>query len=741
MSQGMIAWYTHIALAAALALHAVLTGTATAAVGLVSSRRLAGYCPSKCGEVEIPYPFGIGEGCARPGLDNFTVDCDHSFSPPRPYFSNIEIIDISLEAGEMRIYTLVVYDCYNSSNTTDNSQGFDSLNVTGLPFLLAQTRNEFTAVGCGAAALLWGRDDGSYLTGCISTCMSLDEAANDGDPCTGLGCCQVPSIPPNLSTIAMTWATGNLGDNYAWREAPCRYAFVAEKGWYHFSRRDFSPAGSESFANRAGERSVPTVLEWAIRSDGLCSRSTRQAPACVSAKSYCVNTTNGEGYLCKCSAGYDGNPYVTGGGGCTNINECQLRRMDPAKYEKVYPCYSGSRCHDTEGDYKCKCRFLHRGDGKLDDGCRPIFPGYAVAIVVTVIAGVVVAFLTLYVMRERKRRKQKELYDKNGGNILKKMINDITMFTEEELKEMTRYCGNRELGKGYFGVVYKGITKNKEEVAVKRYTKKGGGHNKQDYADEIINQARIQHANLVRLVGCCLQTDVPTLVLEFVPGGSLYDLLHGNGRHRHLPLPTRVDIAVGSAEALAYMHSSIDHKSTVHGDIKPANILLGINLEPKVSDFGSAKLTSVAKSGVWAVSGDNSYTDPAYYKTGDFTEKSDVYSFGVVLLELITRKKAYSKSEEKKSLALRFYKYYTDEDARRNMYDHNMLSSADAAPLPCYMECLDRMASLAKRCIDPDDDERPTMAEALEELKQLRATLHVNCDDGPTTPTHGVEIN
>uniref|UniRef100_A0A0E0F8V7 Protein kinase domain-containing protein n=1 Tax=Oryza meridionalis TaxID=40149 RepID=A0A0E0F8V7_9ORYZ len=673
----LLCWFLH-APAAAATLSSDLAVPATPAPAA---------CPSKCGDVEIPYPFGIGVDCAWPG---FTIKCNHSFSPPRPYTGTIEIKDISLEAGEMRVYTRVAHQCYNSSHHEEHVSTWLKLHGKSR---LSPKRNEFTAIGCNTVAFLDGRKDGSYSTGCISTCASLDEAAHDGDPCTGLGCCQVPSIPPNLSVLNISWGDG-FDDDLVRADSPCSYAFVAEKGWYNFSRHDFSRAGSKSFVNRTGDRSVPTV-----------------------AHSSCVNATNGEGYLCKCSAGYSGNPYVTGG--CININECELRREGPA----MYPCYSGSRCYDTEGGYKCKCRFLHRGDGKIDKGCKPIIPATVVATIATAVAGGILAFVVLYILKEHRRRQQNRSFDKNGGNILNKMM-DIKIFSEEELKKMTKnYCEKRRIGKGYFGEVYKGITQDNQQVAVKRFVRNGEEHDKQDFADEITSQARIQHENLVRLVGCCLHTDVPMLVLEFIPRGSLYDVLHGNGRHTHdLPLPTRLDIAVGCAEALACMHSNIGHKSVVHGDVKSGNILLGNNLEPKVSDFGSSKLMSVAKSDNWSVMADKSYIDPAYIKTGRFTEKSDVYSFGVVLLELITRKKALY--DDRKSLPLSFAKYYKDDYARRNMYDQDMLSSTDDALRPRYMECLDRMANIAIRCLKEDIDERPTMAEALEELKQLSASLN-----------------
>uniref|UniRef100_A0A0E0BMB5 Protein kinase domain-containing protein n=1 Tax=Oryza glumipatula TaxID=40148 RepID=A0A0E0BMB5_9ORYZ len=684
-------------------------------------------CPSKCGDVEIPYPFGIGDECAWPG---FTIKCNHSFSPPRPYTGTIEIKDISLEAGEMRVYTRVAHQCYNSSHHEEHVSTWLKLHGKSR---LSRKRNEFTAIGCNTVAFLDGRKNGSYSTGCISTCASLKTAADDGEPCTGLGCCQVPSIPPNLSVLNISWGDG-FDDDLVRADSPCSYAFVAEKGWYNFTRKDFSRAGSKRFGHRNGKNMVPTVLDWAIRKNGSCpsaagSAAGQVAPACVSANSKCVNVTNGNGYLCKCSEGYAGNPYVTGNDGCTNINECELRKADPAKYEKLYPCYRGSRCIDTVGGYDCKCRFGLKGNGKTSDqGCRPMIPAPIVAILATVCA--VIAFLALLFLQKIWRRRW--FFDNNGGRLLEGM--GITIFTEKELDSITKgKC--TKIGQGAFGEVYKGTYKD-QQVAVKYSIAKGATRTQnafrwpkffvptkvpssrargQEFVDELRIQSLIRHVNVVRLIGCCLQTKVPMLVFEFIPQGSLEKKLHGFERHT-LSLLNRLDIAIGSAEALSYMHSS-GLQSVVHGDVKPANILLDDNLIPKVSDFGSSELALKMKH----VCADMNYVDPVCIQTGKYCSmESDVYSYGVVLLELITRKKA--KYDDGRSLPIEFVNRYKDNNERRKMYDQDMLSSTDAL-YPYCMECLDRMAAVAVRCLKNKVEKRPTMADVVKELKQLREQI------------------
>ncbi|TVU25161.1 hypothetical protein EJB05_27646, partial [Eragrostis curvula] len=642
------------------------------------------HCPSKCGDVNIPFPFGIGEGC--PWRESFAIHCNHSYNPPRPYYRSYEVIDVTLNTGEMRVVSTVAHICYNSSNTT--SMLPQRFNFTGSPFLISPVKNEFTAIGCHTVALLWGKDldgNGSYLGGCVTTCKSPNDAASDGDKCTGRGCCQMPT-PSEFNMAQFGWriATTNPGWN-----SSCSYAFVAEKGWYHFHQSDLNGPGEMDFQRRFSQRRVPLVLNWAI--------STNEDP-CFSNHSERSNVTGGGGYLCNCSNGYAGNPYSSDTDGCKNIVECELDHM---KY-----CPMHSKCIDIDGGYDCKCSIGRR---KIGEECRPII---STAISATVVAIIMLALILWFGRKKYKRRIQRGCFNKNGGDILKRM--NINTFTELQLEKITNNYNN-PIGSGAFGKVFLGTTNDNRRVAVKRSIVEGENpwKNGQELANEIAVQFWISHANLVRLVGCCLETDVPMLVYEYVSNGSLYNVLHGGIKPRVLSLPARLDIAVGSAKALAHMHSHGGH-NLVHGDVKTGNILLGDNLTPKVSDFGTSKLASIARHANWCVIGDMSYIDPAYIKTGRYTEKSDVYSFGVVLLELITRKKA--KYDRDSSLPIEFVKTWKEKGNGREMYDADIFSDGNAQSRR-YAECLDRIGALAVQCLKEDVDERPTMIEVVGQLK------------------------
>jgi len=203
----------------------------------------------------------------------------------------------------------------------------------------------------------------------------------------------------------------------------------------------------------------------------------------------------------------------------------------------------------------------------------------------------------LIVRQKRQLAKEKEKFFKqNGGHILyqqilSKQIDTVTLFTTEVLKKATHnYDRSREQGRGGHGTVYKGILDNNKVIAAKRSKIMNVVHT-EEFVQEIIILSQLNHRNVVRLVGCCLEVEVPILVYEFIPNGTLSQLIHGNNDSRRLPvsLKDRLRIAQESAEALEYLHVSINH-SIVHGDVKSLNILLDENYMAKVTDFGASRM-------------------------------------------------------------------------------------------------------------------------------------------------------
>jgi serine/threonine protein kinase len=350
-----------------------------------------------------------------------------------------------------------------------------------------------------------------------------------------------------------------------------------------------------------------------------------------------------------------------------------------------------------------------------------------------------VAIVLLQTLNNRKR------FNKNGGKLLK--AQGITTYTKRELKKITNGYSKR-LGGGHFGNVYEGTIVDGRKVAVKCPLRTRVSSHRCHWKNLIrprrvplpqqrveedgsfMNEIRFQfevsrHKNLVQLLGCCLETDIPILVFEFVANGSLEDILHSAKKPCTLSLPERLDIAIGSAEAIAYMHS-LDNQKRVHGDIKPSNILLDDDLNPKVSDFGSSKLLALHSYYVRAVAADIGYMDPLYMKTEHFTLECDVYSFGVVLLELITRRRAswYEQDQQgNKILPIEFVKCFKDHGSGCAMYDSRLDFSGEDTQSRCNKRCLDMIGMLAVRCLKEDKRERPTMAEVVEELKRVKVLL------------------
>ncbi|KAK1649773.1 hypothetical protein QYE76_067578 [Lolium multiflorum] len=287
---------------------------------------------------------------------------------------------------------------------------------------------------------------------------------------------------------------------------------------------------------------------------------------------------------------------------------------------------------------------------------------------------------------------------------------NVKCFTEDEVIRITNNFETM-LGKGSFGEVYKGVLEDQSIVAVKRFI-----HNvKEDFAKELTVHSEINHKNVVRLVGYCADENALMMVTEYVTKGNLSDALHRD--NTPIPLDTRLKIAIECAEALWYMHSQM-YTQVIHGDIKPANILLDDRLNAKLSDFGISRLVNTENTLYTRnVIGSIGYMDPLFALDGRLTPKSDVYSFGVALVELITRKKARTEDGD-----VGLVKSFTQSLAKgirrvREMFD------AEIA-IPGNMKTVEEIAKLAGKCLRLELNKRPGMLEVAERLRKLRNALH-----------------
>ncbi|KAJ3703241.1 hypothetical protein LUZ61_006946 [Rhynchospora tenuis] len=285
-------------------------------------------------------------------------------------------------------------------------------------------------------------------------------------------------------------------------------------------------------------------------------------------------------------------------------------------------------------------------------------------------------------------------------------------FTFQELAVVTDNFRDI-LGEGGFGKVYKGITDTGQVVAVKQlsFDARQGTN---EFLAEVTMLSNLYHENLVKLVGYCAEGDQRIIVYEYMPQGSLEDHLF-DLKEGQQPLDwfTRMRIAHGAAKGLEYLHDR--NPPVIFRDMKSGNILLDGNLNPKLSDFGLAKLgpegdkTHVSTQ----VMGTHGYCAPEYYRTGHLKVKSDVYSFGVVILELISGRRAYDvfKTVDERSLV----------DWARPMLGDNRRHPQLIDPLikDAFCPGLSEAVAMATMCLQEEAHVRPIMNDVVMSLEPL----------------------
>lgn len=247
---------------------------------------------------------------------------------------------------------------------------------------------------------------------------------------------------------------------------------------------------------------------------------------------------------------------------------------------------------------------------------------------------------------------------------------------------------------------------------------------------------QLNHKNVVKLLGCCLETEVPLLVYEYVAHGTLSQYIHTSARMSWLSWENRLRIACEAAGALAYLHSSVS-KPVIHRDVKSANILLDKNYVAKISDFGASRLIPLDEIQVETrnVIGTLGYLDPEYFRTGILTMKSDVYSFGVLLAELITGKEPLCGKRNKEEINLANYFVMSLKNNRLfQILDPRVMREGT-------LEQLQAVAELVKKCVNIKGEDRPTMKEVTRELEGLKkSTNHPWANQESQEETEGLLI-
>ncbi|CAO2152842.1 unnamed protein product [Urochloa humidicola] len=695
--------------------------------------RLHDYCNTSCGDVRVPFPFGISPGCYHAG---FNLTCNTTYDPPRLLLDSngtLEVINISLSDSTVRVVhhatTKTKWDYIANHSTIIN---FYIIPDIGDPYTLS-AKNEFIFYGCNVQATLYGenRMDSArrIISSCNSSCSSGSNFVVYGDGtagplvpthpnCSGRddGCCHAPiaagSTPKTMEFRRLTSQRNPL------TRAARAIAFVSEDGmdsqWsIALNKTDLSSRTSELM-------SFPLVLRWAVKqglSASSAGNSSGQCPGdvanrlCRSELSSC-RQENG-GFTCYCPKGYLGNPYITGG--CQVIDECQITEQSGKM------CFG--KCINFPGGHECRCPGGSYGNPYNPGGCSPtgLIIGLSVATAPALLLLILGIIFTTRNIKQRRVKLQKQKYFKqNRGQLLEQLVSQKADIAERmiiPLDELAKATNNfdkaREIGGGGHGTVYKGILSDLHVVAIKK-SKITVKREIDEFINEVAILSQVNHKNVVKLFGCCLETEVPLLVYEFISNGALYDHLHVEGPVS-LSWSNRLRIATEIATSLAYLHYAVS-VPIIHRDIKSHNILLNDALTSKISDFGASRY--IAADQTWftsTIQGTRGCMDPLCMCDGRLTEKSDVYSFGVILMELLTRKKPFSYlSPNGDGLATHFVKL---------LAEGNLMQIIDPQVLEEGGEEVQGVAVLAASCVKiRDEEERPTMRQVEHTLEGLWST-------------------
>ncbi|XP_010540946.1 PREDICTED: cysteine-rich receptor-like protein kinase 11 [Tarenaya hassleriana] len=357
-----------------------------------------------------------------------------------------------------------------------------------------------------------------------------------------------------------------------------------------------------------------------------------------------------------------------------------------------------------------------RPDTTTTEDGKTISAGTIVGIVVPTVIIMALLALGFVVWRRRKSYRRMEL----------ETDDDITaphslQFDFKTIEAATnQFSHSNRLGQGGFGDVYKGTLPNGSVVAVKRLSKTSGQGDR-EFKNEVVLLAKLQHRNLVRLLGFCLEGEEKILVYEFVPNKSLDYFLFDRTKQEQLNWTRRHRIIVGIARGILYLHQD-SRLTIIHRDLKASNVLLDSDLNPKIADFGMARLFGMdqTRANTSRIVGTYGYMSPEYAMHGQFSMKSDVYSFGVLVLEIISGKMNSS--------------FYQREGTAGNLVTHAWRLWRNGLPLELVDPAIGdnyqsnevtRYIHIALLCVQENPADRPPLSTIILMLTSNSITLPV----------------
>ncbi|KAK7257259.1 hypothetical protein RIF29_31107 [Crotalaria pallida] len=258
---------------------------------------------------------------------------------------------------------------------------------------------------------------------------------------------------------------------------------------------------------------------------------------------------------------------------------------------------------------------------------------------VSSICAMLLIFTVIY-WKNKSKIREKCIWTREKNDESKQEDLEVPLFDLVVIKHATNdFSSCNKLGEGGFGPVYKGILPDGQEIAVKRLSQTSGQGLK-EFKNEVVLCAKLQHRNLVKVLGCCIQEDEKMLIYEFMANKSLDFFLFDSAQSILLKWPTRFNIICGIARGLLYLHQD-SRLRIIHRDLKASNVLLDNEMNPKISDFGLARMCGgdQTEGNTSRIAGTYGYMAPEYAFDGLFSIKSDVFSFGILLLEIVSGKK------------------------------------------------------------------------------------------------------